>query len=62
MGRNDPCPCGSGKKFKKCHGLERPAGLTHWPTKPTTHHGRVLTKALNCPRISVTALQRCSSV
>ena len=18
--RNDPCPCGSGKKFKKCHG------------------------------------------
>jgi preprotein translocase subunit SecA len=19
-GRNDPCPCGSGKKFKKCHG------------------------------------------
>ena len=21
VGRNDPCPCGSGKKFKKCHGL-----------------------------------------
>jgi uncharacterized protein len=20
-GRNDPCPCGSGLKFKKCHGL-----------------------------------------
>ncbi|MBI4435569.1 SEC-C domain-containing protein, partial [Candidatus Uhrbacteria bacterium] len=20
-GRNDPCPCGSGKKYKKCHGL-----------------------------------------
>ena len=19
-GRNDPCPCGSGKKFEKCHG------------------------------------------
>jgi uncharacterized protein YecA (UPF0149 family) len=19
-GRNDPCPCGSGKKFKRCHG------------------------------------------
>jgi preprotein translocase subunit SecA len=19
-GRNDPCPCGSGKKFKHCHG------------------------------------------
>ena len=21
VGRNDPCPCGSGHKFKKCHGL-----------------------------------------
>ena len=20
VGRNDPCPCGSGKKFKFCHG------------------------------------------
>jgi preprotein translocase subunit SecA len=20
VGRNDPCPCGSGQKFKKCHG------------------------------------------
>jgi hypothetical protein len=25
-GRNDPCPCGSGKKFKKCHGAGRAAG------------------------------------
>jgi hypothetical protein len=22
VGRNDPCPCGSGKKYKKCHGAE----------------------------------------
>ncbi len=21
VGRNDPCPCGSGKKYKKCHGV-----------------------------------------
>ncbi len=21
VGRNDPCPCGSGRKFKKCHGV-----------------------------------------
>jgi len=21
IGRNDPCPCGSGKKYKKCHGM-----------------------------------------
>ena len=25
VGRNDPCPCGSGKKYKKCHGA---AGLS----------------------------------
>jgi preprotein translocase subunit SecA len=23
VGRNDPCPCGSGKKYKKCHGEEK---------------------------------------
>ncbi len=23
VGRNDPCPCGSGKKFKNCHGKDR---------------------------------------
>ncbi len=22
IGRNDPCPCGSGKKYKHCHGKE----------------------------------------
>ena len=22
VGRNDPCPCGSGKKYKACHGIE----------------------------------------
>jgi preprotein translocase subunit SecA len=22
IGRNDPCPCGSGKKYKKCHGVD----------------------------------------
>jgi preprotein translocase subunit SecA len=21
IGRNDPCWCGSGKKYKKCHGI-----------------------------------------
>ncbi len=24
VGRNDPCPCGSGKKYKKCHGAIAP--------------------------------------
>jgi preprotein translocase subunit SecA len=22
IGRNDPCPCGSGKKYKSCHGKD----------------------------------------
>lgn len=26
IGRNDPCPCGSGKKFKKCHGADQDRG------------------------------------
>ncbi|MBR5735649.1 MAG: preprotein translocase subunit SecA [Bacteroidales bacterium] len=25
VGRNDPCPCGSGKKYKNCHGKEQAA-------------------------------------
>ena len=25
VGRNDPCPCGSGKKYKNCHGKDQPA-------------------------------------
>lgn len=28
IGRNAPCPCGSGKKFKKCCGLPTKAGLS----------------------------------
>jgi preprotein translocase subunit SecA len=23
VGRNDPCPCGSGLKYKRCHGRGR---------------------------------------
>jgi preprotein translocase subunit SecA len=23
VGRNDPCPCGSGKKYKNCHGIQQ---------------------------------------
>lgn len=26
IGRNDPCPCGSGKKYKHCHGRKQSAG------------------------------------
>ncbi len=27
IGRNDPCPCGSGKKYKQCHGRKGAAPL-----------------------------------
>ena len=29
IGRNHPCPCGSGKKYKKCHGSGRPQPSTN---------------------------------
>jgi uncharacterized protein len=29
VGRNEPCPCGSKKKFKKCHGAPQPSGATN---------------------------------
>ena len=35
VGRNEPCPCGSGKKFKKCHmGSEEHVGSTDAPGTP----------------------------
>jgi len=33
-GRNDPCLCGSGKKYKHCHGLVQPASA---PPMPSGH-------------------------
>jgi preprotein translocase subunit SecA len=27
VGRNDPCPCGSGKKYKQCHGIQQGSPL-----------------------------------
>jgi len=32
VGRNDPCPCGSGKKYKQCHGMNQPSA----PVSPRT--------------------------
>jgi hypothetical protein len=40
VGRDDPCPCGSGRKYKKCHGLGQGVaarnsgrmGITTWKT------------------------------
>jgi preprotein translocase subunit SecA len=36
IGRNDPCPCGSGKKYKKCHGAAVPVpAATGKPNRPS---------------------------
>jgi preprotein translocase subunit SecA len=34
VGRNDPCPCGSGKKYKKCHGSGEGSGAARRPAAP----------------------------
>jgi len=34
VGRNDPCPCGSGKKYKHCHGLNQPGTMPGSPAAP----------------------------
>ncbi len=35
IGRNDPCPCGSGKKYKKCHGAGGPPAAPPSGGRPT---------------------------
>jgi preprotein translocase subunit SecA len=35
VGRNDPCPCGSGKKYKKCHGAATATPPTPAGGKPS---------------------------
>lgn len=40
VGRNDPCPCGSGKKFKRCC-IEHPAFNQYIQDKPTFVKGKV---------------------
>ena len=38
IGRNDPCPCGSGKKYKHCHGKAGAPALTAAPVpQPATN-------------------------
>ena len=37
VGRNDPCPCGNGKKYKKCHGSSLSGAIAH-STPPASGH------------------------
>jgi len=34
VNRNDPCPCGSGKKYKYCHGLKGGERKSKYPLEP----------------------------
>ena len=38
-GRNDPCPCGSGRKFKRCHGQQK-GGPEGRDQKRRTHRAK----------------------
>ena len=39
VGRNEPCPCGSGKKFKRCHGVSAEPKLTLPKMNPAASTG-----------------------
>ena len=40
IGRNDPCPCGSGKKFKNCHGMNLPE-YQHYAETVQSHSAEI---------------------
>lgn len=42
--RNDPCPCGSGKRYKACHGIVAPADI---PTVATSNIADLMNQALS---------------
>jgi uncharacterized protein YecA (UPF0149 family) len=39
VGRNEPCPCGSGKKYKRCHGVDAAPKLSAPAPLPTPSPG-----------------------
>jgi tetratricopeptide (TPR) repeat protein len=57
-GRNDPCPCGSGRKYKHCHGVPEMA------SPPATEHARELTELITLLHAGALAAveQRCRAL
>ena len=45
VGRNDPCPCGSGTKFKKCHGVHKEPATTLPPGPPQAEFETLMRRA-----------------
>jgi len=53
IGRNDPCPCGSGKKYKKCHGAVVQVGASpKMPEKKPTTSADIPLSKLGLPGAS----------
>src|SRR4029078_10350137 len=46
IGRNDPCPCGSGKKYKQCHGAGSP------PASPPPSGGQPPATPAPAPKVT----------
>jgi uncharacterized protein len=40
--RNDPCPCGSGRKVKQCHGRAKPKAAPRKPLPPPQRRSNVV--------------------
>ena len=49
--RNDPCPCGSGRRFKQCHGAFAAEAPPHGDldVDPRGHRGRIVPSASRTP-------------
>lgn len=46
VGRNDPCPCGSGKKYKKCHGAPAPPPQSAAPQPSQSPNRQPITRSI----------------
>lgn len=47
VGRNDPCPCGSGKKVKQCHGRPQPKAASRKPLPQPQQRSNVVLQMLD---------------
>src|SRR6186713_269481 len=58
-GRNDPCPCGSGKKFKRCHGADAAPAAAPAPRSGFAYAHQLFTARLypEAQRVCEQALQ-----
>ncbi|MDE2259724.1 MAG: SEC-C domain-containing protein [Betaproteobacteria bacterium] len=53
IGRNNPCPCGSGQKYRRCHGSDRHTTLIH----AVIHFIRSLFQSVRVTRTSLNVEQ-----